>query len=98
MLPSDAIIPDRQRGVYMADQDTDAVFEFYSVPIQGPASAGVKISGPMASGANMYIWFQVKFSPDGQRVVHKVDQDPAAVWELYCVPIQGPASAVVKLI
>jgi len=93
-----AIIPDGRRVVYMADQDTDAVFEFYSVPIQGPASAGVKISGPMASGAKMYIWFQVKFSPDGLRVVYKVDQDTAGVWELYSVPIQGPASAVVRLV
>jgi formylglycine-generating enzyme required for sulfatase activity len=92
-----AVSPDGQRVVYMADQDTDDLLEFYSVPIQGPPSAGVKISGPMSPGGNMYYWFLVKFSPDSQRVVYKVDQETPGVWDLYSVPIVGPSSAGVKL-
>jgi Tol biopolymer transport system component len=89
--------PDSNWVVYMADQDTDGVLEFYSVPIEGPASASVKLSGPMASGANEFWWFVVQISPDSSRVVYKVDQDTPRVWELYSVPIEGPASAGVKL-
>jgi len=91
------ISPDSRRVVYMADQDTDGVLEFYSVPIEGPASASVKLSGPMVSGANMFWWFVVQISSDSSRVVYKVDQDAPGVWELYSVPIEGPASAGVKL-
>jgi Tol biopolymer transport system component len=91
------ISPDSIWVVYMADQDTGDILEFYSVPIEGPASASVKLSGPMASGTNMFRWFVVQISSDSSRVVYKVDQDTPRVWELYSVPIEGPASAGVKL-
>jgi len=96
-VSSFAISPDSHRVVYMADQDTDDIREFYSVPIAGPASAGTKLNGPMTAGGNGYYWFIVQFSADSSRVVYKVDQETPDEWNIYSVPIEGPASAGVKL-
>jgi Tol biopolymer transport system component len=89
------ISPDSSRVVYRADQDTDNVNDLYGVPIAGPASAGVKLNGVLASGGDVFSDYQI--SPDSSRVVYRADQDTDGVDELYSVPIAGPASAGVKL-
>ena len=89
------ISPDSSRVVYQADQQTDGVFELYSVPLAGPASAGVKLNGPLVAGGN--VDFIIRISPDGSRVVYRADQQTDEVFELYSVPLAGPASAGVKL-
>jgi len=100
ILPADgynydfAISPDSARVIYLAEQDTDNVAELYSVPISGPASAGVKLNGALVAGGKV-MWFLI--SPDSSRVVYWANQETAAIWELYSVPISGPASAGVKL-
>ena len=38
------ISPDSSRVVYLADQERDTVIEVYSVPLVGPAEAGVKLN------------------------------------------------------
>jgi Tol biopolymer transport system component len=60
----------------------------YSVPIAGPASAGVRLDQgtPAAGGQSRFA-----ISPDGRRVVHQAHDD------LYSVAIEGPAGAGVKL-
>ena len=89
------ISPDSSRVVYRADQETAAVFELYSVPIGGPAAAGVKLNGTLVAGGNVGNGFLI--SPDSSRVVYGADQETAAVFELYSVPLGGPAAAGVKL-
>ena len=44
------ISPDSSRVVYWADQQTNNVYELYSVPLGGPAAAGVKLNGAMVTG------------------------------------------------
>ena len=60
------ISSDGQYVVYLADQDTDFVFELYSVPLAGPSTARVKLNRPLASDGDV-IDFEI--SPDGSRVV-----------------------------
>ena len=72
--------------VYRADQDTDEVFELYSVPIGG--GAVTKISGPLPAAGDV---FQGNFliSADSSTVVYRADQDTNNIFELYSVPIDG---------
>jgi Tol biopolymer transport system component len=88
------ITPDSSRVVYRADQETDTVLELYSVPLGGPAAAGIKLNGALVAGGNVG-FFQI--SPDNGRVVYLADQQTATVVELYSVPLGGPAAAGVKL-
>jgi Tol biopolymer transport system component len=89
------ISPDSSRVVYVADQQTDEVGELYSVPLVGPAGAGVKLNGAMVTGGEVSDYFQI--SVDSSRVVYWADQDTDGVLELYSVPLAGPAGAGVKL-
>lgn len=95
------ITADSQRVVYNAPQDSAGVWELYSVPIEGPASEAIKLNPPLTSGGDVGngdladIVFYV--SPDGKRVVYHADQDTDNVLELYSVPVDGPATATIKL-
>jgi hypothetical protein len=93
------ISPDGSRVVYTAAQDTGGVVELYSVPIAGPASAGVKLNGPLVAGGDVADPFPSVFgiSANSTRVVYRADQQTDEVFELYSVPIAGPASSGVKL-
>ena len=78
------ISPDSTRVVYRADQDTDNVYELYSVPIGG--GTVTKLNSTLVSGGDT-LDFQI--SPDSSRVVYRADQDTYRVNELYSVPIGG---------
>ncbi len=85
------ISPDGSRVVYLADQDTDEIFELYSVPIGGGPS--VKLNGTLVTGGSINLgWSRFKISPDSSRVVYLVDQDTRGVHELYSVHISGGPS------
>ena len=78
--------PDSSRVLYLADQDTDEVFEIYSVPSTGGPST--KLNGPLVAGGDVaFTGFQ--FSPDGSRVLYYADQDTDNVNEIYIVPAGG---------
>jgi dipeptidyl aminopeptidase/acylaminoacyl peptidase len=78
------VSPDSSRVVYRADQDTDGVWELYSVPLAG--GSPVKLNGSLVSGGDVWS-FQV--SPDSSRVVYNADQNTDDVDELYSVPLAG---------
>jgi Tol biopolymer transport system component len=73
--------------LYLADQETDQVFELYSAPIGG--GTPVKLNGALASGGKVKDSF--KPSPDGSRVVYIADQQTDDQEELYSVPAAGGA-------
>ncbi len=94
-VQQDALIsPDSSRVVYRADQDTVGVFELYSVPIGGPASAGIKLNKALVPGGDVKGF---RISPDSNRVVYGADQDTVGATEIYSVPIGGPPAAGIKL-
>ncbi len=88
------ISSDSSRVVYTADQQTDQVYELYSVPIGGPTASGIKLNYVLTAGRSVYS-FQI--SSDSSRVVYTADQQTDQVYELYSVPIGGPAEAGIKI-
>ena len=74
------IAPDSSRVVYRANQDTPNVRDLYSVPTKGPASAGIKLNGPLVTGRNVS---EYQISPDSGRTIYISDQDTVGVMELY---------------
>lgn len=92
--------PDGRWVVYLADQDTDDVYELYTVPLDASA-VPVRISGPLVPGGDVAQYgtpvepnplFQV--SPDSRRVVYIADQDADEVYELYSTAIDGSQQPV----
>jgi len=80
-----AVSPDGSRVVYIADQNTDGVYELYSAPVAG-GRPPVKLSGAMTEGGNV-----ASFAIDAAsgRVVYMADQDELGMSELYSVPLAG---------
>jgi Tol biopolymer transport system component len=85
-----AISADSSRVVYRADQETDQVFELYSVPLDGSA-APQKLNSALVEEGNVYPGGFV-ISADSSRVVYVADQETDEVLELYSVPIDGGAA------
>jgi Tol biopolymer transport system component len=89
------ISPDSSRVVYNADQEKDNDFELYSVPLGGPATAGIKLNGVLGPGGGVNGVGRI--SPDSSRVVYTAIQEAATAYDLYSVPLGGPAADGIKL-
>lgn len=76
------ISPDSSRVVYIADQETDGVFELFSSAVDG--SENIKISGNLTPGGNV-AGFDI--TPDSSQVVYLADQIIAGSNELFAVAI-----------
>lgn len=87
-FPHFAISQDSTQVVYLADQETDEVFELFGVPLSGGSST--KLNGALTSGGDVNLGFQV--SPDSSRVVYVANQDSANSFELYSAPLSGGGS------
>lgn len=81
--------------MYLADQETIGVSELFSVPIGGPPSAGVKLNGELAPGAEVRALGGYRISPDGSWVVYRAG--PYAEEKLHSVPVSGPANSGAEL-
>ena len=79
------ISTDGSRVVYLADQQTNEVFELFSRPTGG-AGSSVRLNGALAPGGDV-TGFQI--STDGSRVVFRADKDVNDVFELFSVAIEG---------
>jgi Tol biopolymer transport system component len=92
-----AVGPDGSRVVYTADQDVDRRYELYSVPLGGPSGSETKINSALPE--NGTVWPGATISPDGGRVIYLAGEATASyqTYELFSVPIAGPASAATKL-
>lgn len=78
------VSPDSSTTVYIADQDTDDIYELYSVAMEG--GSVTKISDTLIPDGDVV---HFKISPDSSTVVYVADQDTDGVYELYSVPIRG---------
>ena len=76
--------PDSSRVVYRADQQSDEVFELYSVPSAG--GSAVKLNGALTPGGDVGA---DEISPDSSRVIYRADQQTDEQVELYSVPLAG---------
>jgi hypothetical protein len=67
------ITPNSQRVIYRADQDTDGVFELYSVAIDRLFGTAQRISGALVAGGNVV---GAAITPDSQYVVYLATRPP----------------------
>lgn len=82
------ITPDSQAVIYLADQDTDDVFELYRAPITGGSTT--KLSGTVSSPG--VIEGSTYLSPDGEYVVFRLSASGAL--QLYSARADGTGSRV----
>lgn len=95
LLQSFKINGDSSRVVFRGDAEVVGKAELYSVPIIGPASAGIKLNEslePLTSLDSQYL-----ISTDSDRVVYFAKLAGRDEKEFYSVPIAGPASSSVRL-
>jgi len=81
---------DNLRVFYRADAETDDVFEFFSVRLDG-SSDPVKLNGPLLAGSDIY---QTSISPDASTAAYRAAQETADLNELYSVPADGSTEPV----
>src|SRR6185312_11629256 len=70
--------------VYLADQNTDGVFELFL------ASSGAKLNGPLVTGGNVVSF---ALTPDKSAVVYIADQTTDQVFELFRVLFATPQAS-----
>ena len=82
--------PNSQSVVYIADQDTDSVFELYCANLA--SGKVIKLNDTLGPDADIY---HFEISPDSSTVVYVADHDTDDLYELYSVSIEGGASTKV---
>ena len=80
---------DASRVAYLADQDTDEVFELYSATADG--SNNDKLNDTLVADGDVleYTW-----APDSSRVAYRADQASDEIFELYTATPDGSGTAV----
>ena len=89
--------PGTTRIAYTLQCDTPVgsrVNQLWSVPIAGPAAAAVSLGGSFIEGGSIYTSSP---APDGSRLVFIADKLADERFELWSVPITGPAGELVRL-
>ena len=89
-----AFSPDSQTVLFLCSVSGGNPWNLWAVPIQGPASAAIRLSIEMDPPAYLPE-FQV--APGGKHVLYTVPRTEPYRIDLYSVPIEGPASASVLL-
>lgn len=77
------------RVLYIAQQDSNSA-DLHSVPIVGPASAGVRLNGELVEGG---VIEEFLVAANDQRVVYLAQQD-STQFEVYSAPLDGLTPAV----
>ncbi|MEO8277657.1 MAG: hypothetical protein ABI639_15700 [Thermoanaerobaculia bacterium] len=87
------------RVLFIGDLETDGVSELWSAAIAGPGRAAIRLNPLATAGGDVppSPFQSVAISPDGQFAVFYGDLSTDDVFELWSVPIAGPASQAVKL-
>lgn len=80
--PSNSSLASSGNVVYLADKNTDGVFELFLV------SSGAKLNGPIVAGGSGVSTFAL--TPDKSAVVYIADEKTVGVFELFQVSIATP--------
>jgi len=80
------LCPDGTRVVYVADAESDEVYELYGVPIAGGPSRRLNPHPVLGGDVDAFV-----ISPDSRRVAFRADLDRDERFELYSVSITGRA-------
>jgi hypothetical protein len=77
--------PQGDRVYFWGDFAIDGIEELFSVPLDGPPDAVVKVSAPIVPGGNVLSGFQ--WTPDDRELVYRADQEVAGKVELYLASV-----------
>ena len=83
--------------VYALSCDTpvgERTNQLWSVPLAGPANAALSLAGSFVEGGALD---SLQISPDGEYLVLRADKLVDEKFELWSVPVAGPAGALVRL-
>jgi hypothetical protein len=83
--------PDGTRVVYVADRDTDEVFELYSVPTDNSGPA-VKVSAPLVTGGDVNN--DLALTPDSRHAIYSADATVDGLVEIFSAPLGGTGPTV----
>lgn len=89
-LSTELVIDTTSRVVFIADKETNDVFELWSV-VAGSGVEPTKISGTPVANADVDRFF---LSPDGRRAVFSADRDTDGLLELFVTPLDGSSQPV----
>lgn len=90
-------VPDSSRLVYASFCPAGADYvlnQIWSVPAAGPATSAVSLAGSFVSGGQVK---SLHLSADSQWLVFNADRLVDERFELWSVPVAGPAAALVRL-
>jgi WD40-like Beta Propeller Repeat len=85
------ISPDGKHVVFLADKDTEGVYELYSAPLDGSLAAQ-RISGPHTADT----FTDFKILPDSSRVIYWTYRSSTMQAQLISVPITGGPRAILS--
>jgi hypothetical protein len=83
--------PDSSRVAYIADQDSDNLFELYSALPDG--SVNDKVSGPLQINGRV---FEFAWAPDSSRIAYRADQEFDFVDELFSSQPDGSGNGKIS--
>lgn len=92
LLPASATVDhfelaaDSQAVVYLAPQESSGVYELYSVPIEGPEGAWVKLNPELVAGGDVS---EFALAPGAARVAFIADVETDGIADLWSVPVEG---------
>jgi len=85
------VSPDENHLLYLADQDTDEKVELYSVPTDG-SRVSTKLNGPLIAQGDVQV--DMRWTPDGSRVLFRADAVQDSFFYLYSVVADGSQAPV----
>ncbi len=82
---------DGQRVLFEGNQDDEEVYGIFSVPVDGPASAMVRLNESLLGNSAS----SLRLTPDGQTALYRADENAAdSREELHAVPVDGSAAPI----
>ena len=90
------ISPDGSLILYLADQDTNNMFELYLVNMTNPGISQ-KVNGTISAGSGI-LSGQYQFSPDSSRMLYVADPDDDGFDELFLVSVSGASPGAAQTV
>ncbi|MEM1119869.1 MAG: DPP IV N-terminal domain-containing protein [Bacteroidota bacterium] len=88
--------PDGNQVIFLADQNTDSVFELFSVPTLGGTATQLSPDFTFAFEGVNSVEGNVKISSDGSTVVYNMRKSGEGFDQLFSVPITGGTSTLLS--
>lgn len=92
-VPFFGIAPGSDRVAFVADVQTDQVFDVWSVPLAGGPALRLR-PGVTQVGSTVYLSPEPRISPTGERVIFLANFSDLAKWQLWSARLDGTGGVV----